>query len=127
MRPTLNLQALTTERDFYEIESCTCSADQSVIQSKALEQSPVKYGLRQKNVIQPRCEKLALYEQAYKLALASLRGCGWRAGGPARTEEVRTALSKSIVEKIVSGKTDPKRIQKLALANVFLGESVGKR
>jgi hypothetical protein len=71
--------------------------------------------------------KLALYEQAYKLALASLRGYGWRAGGPARTEEVRTALSKSIVEKIVSGETDPKRIQKLALANVFLGESVGKR
>jgi len=57
MRPTLNLQALTTERDFYEIESCTCSADQSVIQSKALEQSPVKYALRQENVIQPRCEK----------------------------------------------------------------------
>jgi hypothetical protein len=70
--------------------------------------------------------KLALYEQAYKLALASLRGYGWRADPP-RTEEVRTALARSIKEKIVSGETDPKRIRKLALENVFLGEWLGKR
>jgi hypothetical protein len=35
-------------------------------------------------------------------------------------------LSESIIEKIVSGETDPKRIRKLALENVFLGERLGK-
>jgi hypothetical protein len=69
--------------------------------------------------------KLALYEQAYRLALASLRGYGWT-NDPPRTEEVRTALSESIIEKIVSGETDPRRIRKLALENVFLGDRLGK-
>jgi hypothetical protein len=68
--------------------------------------------------------KLALYEQAYRLAMASLRGYGWTTNGP--TEEVKTALSESIIEKIVSGETDPRRIRKLALENVFLGERLGK-
>lgn len=68
--------------------------------------------------------KVALYEQAYRLALASLRGYGWTADDPPRTEEIRTALSER--EKIVSGETDPKRIRKLALENVFLGEWLGK-
>jgi hypothetical protein len=71
--------------------------------------------------------KLALYEQAYKLVLASLRGYGWRADDSRRTDEVRTALAKSIIEKIVSGETDPNRIRKLAMENVFLGERLGKR
>ena len=70
--------------------------------------------------------KLALYQQAYRLALASLRGYGWTANDPPRTEEVRTALSESIIEKILSGETDAKRIRKLALENVFLGERLGK-
>jgi hypothetical protein len=70
--------------------------------------------------------KLALYEQAYRLALASLRGYGWTTNDPPGTEEVRTALSESIIEKIVSGETDPKQIRKLALDNVFLGEWLGK-
>jgi hypothetical protein len=70
--------------------------------------------------------KLALYEQAYRLAMASLRGYGWTTNDPPRTEEVRTALSESIIEKIVAGETDPKRIRKLALDNVFLGEWLGK-
>jgi hypothetical protein len=69
---------------------------------------------------------LALYEQAYRLALASLRGYGWAADDPSRSEEIKTALSESITEKIVSGETDPKRIGKLALENVFLGEWLGK-
>jgi len=69
--------------------------------------------------------KIVLYKQAYKLALASLRG--WRADEPPRTAEVRMALSRSIIEKILSGETDPKRIRKLALENVFLGEQIGKR
>jgi hypothetical protein len=69
---------------------------------------------------------LALYEQAYKLALASLRGYGWTAEHPSRSEEIRAALCESITEKIVSGETDPKRIGKLALENVFLGEWLGK-
>jgi hypothetical protein len=71
--------------------------------------------------------KLAIYEHAYRLALASLRGYGWAADDPPRTEEIRTALSKSIIEKIVSGETDPKRIRKWALENVFLGERLGKQ
>ena len=69
--------------------------------------------------------KLALYEQAYRLALASLRGYGLT-NDPPRTEEVRTALSESIIEKIVSGETDPRRIRKLALENVFLWDRLGK-
>jgi len=71
--------------------------------------------------------KIVLYKQAYKLALASLRGYGWRADEPPRTAEVRMALSRSIIEKILSGETDPNRIRKLALENVFLGEQIGKR
>jgi hypothetical protein len=78
------------------------------------------------NVRRLNAGKLALYEQAYRLAMASLRGYGWTASNPPRTEEVRTALSESIIEKIVSGETDPKRIRKLALENVFLGEWLGK-
>jgi hypothetical protein len=70
--------------------------------------------------------KLALYEQAYRLTMASLRGYGWTTNDPPRTEEVKTALSESIIEKIVSGETDPRRIRKLALENVFLGERLGK-
>jgi len=69
--------------------------------------------------------KLALYEQAYRLALASLRGYGWTTSDPPGTE-VKTALSESIIEKIVAGETDPKQIRKLALDNVFLGEWLGK-
>ena len=66
--------------------------------------------------------KLALYETSYKLALASLRGYGWRPDDPPRSDEVRRALARSILEKIVSGETDPNRIRKLALENVFLGK-----
>jgi hypothetical protein len=66
--------------------------------------------------------KLALYEMSYKLALASLRGYGWRPDDPPRSDEVRRALARSILEKIVSGETDPNRIRKLALENVFLGK-----
>jgi hypothetical protein len=69
---------------------------------------------------------LALYEQAYRLAMASLRRYGWTTNDPPRTEEVRTALSESIIEKIVAGETDAKQIRKLALENVFLGEWLGK-
>jgi hypothetical protein len=71
-------------------------------------------------------KKLALYEQAYRLALASLRGYGWRADDQPRAEAIRTALSESIIEKIVSGETDPKRLRKIALESVFLGERLGK-
>ena len=71
--------------------------------------------------------KLALYERAYKLALASLKGYGWRANDPPRSDEIRTALARSIVEKVLSGETDPNQIRKLALENVFLGERLGKR
>jgi hypothetical protein len=71
--------------------------------------------------------RLAIYEQAYKLALASLRGYGWRPDDLPRTEEVRTALATSIRDKVASGETDPKRIGKLALESVFLGERLGKR
>jgi hypothetical protein len=70
--------------------------------------------------------KLALYEHAYRLALASLRGYRWAADDQLRAEEIKTALSESIVEKIVSGETDPKRIRKMALENVFLGDWLGK-
>jgi hypothetical protein len=70
--------------------------------------------------------KLALYEQAYRLAMASLRGYGWTTNDPPRMEEIRTALCESIIEKIVAGETDPKQIRKLALDNVFLGEWLGK-
>jgi hypothetical protein len=42
--------------------------------------------------------KVALYEQAYRLALASLRGYGWTADHSPRMEEIRTALSESIME-----------------------------
>jgi hypothetical protein len=83
-------------------------------------------GSVKRNVRRLNAGKLALYEQAYRLAMASLRGYGWTASNPPRTEEVRTALSESIIEKIVSGETDPKRIRKLALENVFLGEWLGK-
>jgi hypothetical protein len=69
--------------------------------------------------------KVALYEQAYRLALVSLRGYGWTADHSPRMEEIRTALSESIMEKIVSGETDPERIRKLALEKVFLGEWLG--
>jgi hypothetical protein len=71
--------------------------------------------------------KLALYEMSYKLALASLRGYGWSADDPPRSDEVRTALARSVLEKIVSGETDHNRIRKLALENVFLGKWIGKR
>jgi hypothetical protein len=60
------------------------------------------------------------------LALASLRGYRWAADDQLRAEEIKTALSESIVEKIVSGETDPKRIRKMALENVFLGDWLGK-
>lgn len=65
--------------------------------------------------------KLALYEMSYKLALASLKGYGWRAD-EARSNEIRSALAKTVLEKVVSGETDPNRIRKLALDNVFLGK-----
>ena len=72
-------------------------------------------------------ESLPCNELAYKSALASLRSYGWKTDDPPRTEEeVRTALARSIREKIVSGETDPKRIGKLALENVFLGERLGE-
>jgi hypothetical protein len=67
-------------------------------------------------------KKFALYEMAYKLALATLRGYRWRPEDPPRSDEVRKALASSIVENIVSGETDPNRIGKLALENVFLGK-----
>jgi len=67
-------------------------------------------------------KKRALYEMSYKLALASLRGYGWRPDDPPRSDEVRRALASSVLEKIVSGETDPNRIRKLALENVFLGK-----
>ena len=51
--------------------------------------------------------KLALYEMAYNLALASPRGYGWRPDDPQRSDEVKKALARSILEKIVSGETDP--------------------
>ena len=70
--------------------------------------------------------KLALYEQAYRLAMASLRGYGCTTNDPQRTEEIRTPLCESIIEKIVAGETDPKQNRKLALDNVFLGEWLGK-
>jgi hypothetical protein len=70
--------------------------------------------------------KRLLYEDAYNLVLASLRGYGWTGDEPQRSEEIRKALSESIIEKILSGETDPKRIRKLALENVFLGERLGK-
>lgn len=66
--------------------------------------------------------KLSLYEMAYKLALASLRGYGWRPDDPQRSDEVKKALARSILEKIVSGETDPTRIRKWALETVFLGK-----
>ena len=66
--------------------------------------------------------KLALYEMSYKLALASLKGYGWRADDEARSNEIRSALTKTVLEKVVSGETDPNRIRKLALDNVFLGK-----
>ena len=66
--------------------------------------------------------KLALYEMSYKLALASLKGYGWRPDDPPRSHEVRGALARSVTEKIVSGETDPNRIRKLALEDVFLGK-----
>ena len=65
--------------------------------------------------------KLALYEMSYKLALASLKGYGW-ADDEARSNEIRSALAKTVLEKVVSGETDPNRIRKLALDNVFLGK-----
>jgi hypothetical protein len=70
--------------------------------------------------------KRVLYEDAYRLALSSLRGYGWTADEPKRSEEITAALSQSIIEKILSGETDPKRIRKLALENVLLGEWIGK-
>ena len=66
--------------------------------------------------------KLALYEMSYKLALASLRGYGWRPDDSPRSDEVRRALARSILKKVGSGETDPNRIRKLALENVFLGK-----
>jgi hypothetical protein len=66
--------------------------------------------------------KLALYEMSYKLALASLGGYGWRPDDPPRSDELRRALARNILERIVSGETDPTRIRKLALENVFLGK-----
>jgi hypothetical protein len=71
--------------------------------------------------------KRLLYDDAYRLVLASLRGYGWTADEPQRSEEIRTALSQSIIEKILSGETDAKRIRRLALENVFLGEWLGKQ
>jgi len=59
--------------------------------------------------------------------LASLGGYGWRPDDPPRSDEVRRALARKILERIVSGETDPTRIRKLALENVFLGERLGKR
>jgi hypothetical protein len=59
--------------------------------------------------------KLALYEWP-------LGGYGWRPDDPPRSDEVRRALARNILERIVSGKTDPTRIRKLALENVFLGK-----
>ena len=38
---------------------------------------------------------LALYEMSYKLALASLRGYGWKPDDPPRSDEVRRALARS--------------------------------
>jgi len=70
--------------------------------------------------------RLAIYEQAYKLALASLRGYGWRPDNLPRADEVKMALTATIREKVASGETDPKRIGKLALETVFLGERLGR-
>ena len=67
-------------------------------------------------------DKLALYEMSYKLALASLKGYGWRADDEALSSETRSALAKTVFEKVVSGETDPNRIRKFALENVFLGK-----
>jgi hypothetical protein len=44
------------------------------------------------------------HEQAYRLALASLRGYEWTANDPSLSEEIRTALSESITEKIGLGR-----------------------
>jgi hypothetical protein len=66
--------------------------------------------------------KLALYEMSYKLTLASLKGYGWRPDDPPQSDEIRSALVSSVLEKIVSGETDPNRIRKLALEKVFLGK-----
>jgi hypothetical protein len=57
--------------------------------------------------------------------VASLRGYGWTTSDPPGTE-VKTALSESIIEKIVAGETDPKQIRELALDNVFLRKWLGK-
>jgi hypothetical protein len=84
-------------------------------------------GSASKKSLRLDARKLAIYEQAYKLALASLRGYGWRPDDLPRTEEIRTALATSIREKVAAGETDPKRIGKLALENVFLGERLGRR
>ena len=68
-------------------------------------------------------KKRALYEMSYKLALASLRGYGWRPDDPPRSDEVRRALASSVLEKIVSGETDPKANPKIGLGERFSGEA----
>ena len=69
--------------------------------------------------------KLALYEMSYKLALASLRGYGWSADDPPRSDGVRTALARSVLEKIVSG-DGPRSNPKIGLGERLPGEAAWK-
>jgi hypothetical protein len=67
--------------------------------------------------------KLALYEHAYRLALASLRGYRWAADDQLRTEEIKTALSESIVEKITEDAIE-KSASSAAVAQIARGTRV---
>ena len=67
---------------------------------------------------------LALCEQAFEDALATLQTSEW-SYAPERNEEIRTTLARSVIEHAAAGESDHAQLRKLALETLFLEQPTG--